>query len=117
MSSRQIKVEDVPYPEGRFSLSDNEFITLLIEAIEQYILTSNHPPGKKLMLKPVLLAKYIAYGTLNSFYRCYYNDGFRKISRKTHLILRKVALVIHGKYYVLPANAIELLKKMKEGVH
>jgi len=113
LSAIQIKVEDVPYPEGRFNLSNEEFLSLLAEAIDQYILTSNHPHGKKVMLKPLVLAKYVAYGTLNSFYRCYFKDGFTKISRKTYLTLNKIAIAKHGQYYVLPHDAAEKLRKME----
>jgi len=111
LSAIPIKLEDVPYPEGRFDLSDDEFRELLAEAIEQYIITSNHPRDKRLVLKPLVLAKYIAYGTLNSFYRCYYKDGFTKVSRKTYLTLGKIAIARHGQYFVLPPDAIEKIRK------
>jgi len=112
MSAIQIKLEDVPYPEGRFNLQEKEFLKLLAEGIKEYIKTSNHPESKNLTLKPLVLAKYIAYGTLNSFYRCYFKDGFTKISRKTYLTLNKVAIAKHGQYYVLPPDTIEKLQKM-----
>jgi len=112
LSAIQIKVENVPYPEGRFNLQKKEFLKLLAKGIEEYIKTSNHPKNKNLTLKPLVLAKFIAYGTLNSFYRCYLKDGFAKISRKTYLTLNRIAIAKHGRYYVLPPDATEKLRKM-----
>jgi len=114
MSVIMIKVTDVPYPDGRFNLSNPKFFDLLVEAIEKYIETSNHPPGKKLMLKPLVLTRYVAYGTLNSFYGCYTNSEFSKLHRRVLRVIRSIALLKHGRYFVLPHNAIEKIRKMQE---
>ncbi len=113
MSAIQIKLIDVPNREGRFNLPQKQFYTLLIEAFEEYIKSSNHPEDKKLFLNSLTLARFVCYGTLNAFYRCYVPPGFKNTNIRIRRELTKLALNQHGKYYSLP-EPTKLLKQLKE---
>lgn len=103
----------MPYPEGRFNLPQEKFYTLLIEAFEEYIKSANHPEDKKIVLNALTLTRFVCYGTLNAFYRCYVPPGFKSTNIRIRRELTKLALDQHGKYYSLP-EPVELLEKLTE---
>ncbi len=109
MSAIQIRVCDVPYPEGRFNLTEQEFTQLLIEALETYLITAKHPRDKKVVLKPLILANYVAYGTLNAFYRMHEKQGFTKIKKRVNKRLLQLKIDQHGSYFVLPSDTLQQL--------
>lgn len=109
MSAIQIPLSDVPYLEGRFNLKEPEFTRLLIEALETYLITSKHPRDKKVVLKPLILANYVAYGTLNAFYRMHEKQGFKTITRRVKKRLLQIKIDQHGSYFVLPHDTLQQL--------
>lgn len=113
MSSIRIKVIDVPHREGRFNLEPEQFYTLLIDAFKAYIESSNHPENKRLVLSALILTRFVCYGTLNAFYRCYEPKGFKYMNIRIRRELTKLALAKHGKYYSLP-EPVKLLEQLKE---
>lgn len=113
MSSIQIRVKDVPCPEGRFNLAEKELLVLLIDAIEHYLETSGHPQGKKIVLNPAILATHVVYGTLNIFHN-YYNKGYKLILRRVRKKLCAMKIEQHGAYYILPADIKQKLEKDHE---
>ncbi len=64
-------------------------------------------------LSSLTLARFVCYGTLNAFYRCYVPPGFKNTNIRIRRELTKLALDQHGKYYCLPAP-VELLEQLKE---
>ena len=106
---------DIPFPDGRFSFeSTKDFLKLLLEAIENFRLSSNTPREKRLMIPSKLLATYVAYGTmkLNSF--------FEKDNRKLGLLRGRINRKLIDNGAIKSGNCIviepEVIKKIEKGI-
>ncbi len=107
-----ITLDKIPFPEGRFKHTKKEFFSLLLEAIEEFRVTTNTPEGKKLMINSKTLARYIAFGTLRS------NSSHEVDTRKLGSINSRIGrwfpqfdVERSGKSWIITPKIISVLRK------
>ena len=111
--SYKIKYREIPYPDGRFNLHQSELITLILEAIECFRISSQTPKGKRIMIPTNLLANYVAHGTMKTnILLCTEKDH-----KKLGFLKRKISNILMLKGAIKSGNCVviepEVIKKLK----
>lgn len=114
MVHNKIKLENIPFPEGRFKFTKKEFLTLLLEAIEEFRSSSCTPKGKRLMVPVNLLVKYIAFGTMKSnnvFYLRQENRKLGHIRKKINEWMGQCQAQQSGRAWIIETKNLTILRR------
>ncbi len=111
--SYKIKYSEIPYPDGRFNLYQSEFVSLLLEAIELFRISSQTPKGKRIMIPTNLLAHHVAYGTMKTNVLLCTEKDHKKIG----FLKRKISNILMLKGAIKSGNCVviepEVIKKLQ----
>ena len=106
------QMDEVPYPDGRFTFNKKEILTSILTALESWYVSSNTPVDKYILVTGNSITKHVCYGTFNNSVIFEDQDNFKKLKQRVGRWLTAFAPEKAGrKSWLFTAEAMNSLRK------